>query len=85
MHILLIEDNLGDIALIKDYIEDQFSYSNITVARNYSESLTIINDTTSTFNIILLDLSLEDINGELLINEIVENEKIKCPVIVFGI
>ena len=55
MHILLIEDNLGDIALIKDYLAEEFPYSHITVARNYKESLVIISDTTTLFNIILLD------------------------------
>lgn len=82
IHILLIEDNLGDITLIKEYIDAQFSSSYITVARNYCESLVIISDTTTAFDIILLDLNLPDKNGELLVKEIIVNEKIKCPIII---
>ncbi|MDZ4795000.1 MAG: PAS domain S-box protein [Bacteroidota bacterium] len=80
--ILLIEDNLGDIVLIKDYIEEQFSSPQITVARNYKESLAILDDTTTSFDVIVLDLNLPDKTGDSLINAILSHPKIICPVIV---
>jgi len=82
IHILLIEDNLGDITLIKEYIEEQFSTAYVTVARNYKESLIILKDTPTPFDILLLDLNLPDKSGYTLINEIVAHIKIKCPVII---
>ena len=82
--ILLIEDNLGEVMLIKNYIEEQFTSTHITVARNYKETLKILSASSTSFDIILLDLSLPDKNGEPLINEIVAHPKIKCPVIILS-
>ncbi|MEO6550049.1 MAG: PAS domain S-box protein [Ferruginibacter sp.] len=79
---LIIEDNLGDIALIKEYVEEQFTSPHITVARSYKESLLVLDIAAASFDILLLDLSLPDKNGELLINEIIAHPKINCPVII---
>jgi PAS domain S-box-containing protein len=80
--ILLIEDNLGDVTLIKEYLEEQFSSPVITVARNYKEALIVLNDIHQSFDILLLDLSLPDKSGEPLINELITHQKIDCPVII---
>lgn len=80
--ILLIEDNLGDITLIKDYLEEQFSFPHISIARHYKELLAILADSPTSFDILLLDLNLPDKNGEALINEIVAHLKIACPIII---
>ena len=74
--ILLIEDNLGDVTLIKEYLEEQFSSPVITVARNYKEALIVLNDIHQSFDILLLDLSLPDKSGEPLINELITHQKI---------
>ncbi len=79
---LLIEDNLGDALLIKEYLTDQFSTSNVTIARNYKETLKILENKSLVFDTILLDLSLPDKDGESLITEIVSHPKILCPVII---
>ena len=81
-HILLIEDNLGDITLITEYIEEQFASPHIEVARNFKESMLILNDKAASFDIVLLDLSLPDKSGAPLINELIANTAIKCPVII---
>ncbi|CAN5362385.1 PAS domain-containing protein [soil metagenome] len=81
-NVLLIEDNLGDITLIKEYMEEQFTSPQITVARNYKELLAILADAPAPFDILLLDLSLPDKSGETLINEIVAHPKVECPVII---
>ena len=80
--ILLIEDNLGDITLIKDYLEEQFSSPIIKVARTYKESASIMSEVRHLFDIVLLDLSLPDKNGEALIQEILLSSQSCCPVII---
>ena len=83
-HILLIEDNLGDITLIQDYIEEQFASPYIEVARSFKESMSILNDKAASFHIILLDLSLPDKSGAPLINELLAHADITCPVIILS-
>lgn len=80
--ILLIEDNLGDITLIREYLEEQFSSPIITVARTYKESTSIMSEVRHSFDIVLLDLSLPDKNGESLIQEILLHSQSCCPVII---
>lgn len=82
LEFLLIEDNLGDVELMKDYIEELFPTPNITVARSYKEVMSVLKDNTPEFYIVLLDLSLPDKQGEPLINEILNHPKITCPVII---
>lgn len=81
-NILLIEDNLGDITLVKDFIEEQFTSPYIVVARNFKESISILADTTTSFDIILLDLSLPDKSGAPLISELIAQSSINCPIII---
>lgn len=82
IHILLIEDNLGDITLIMEYILEQFASPHIEVARSFKESMSILNEKAASFDIILLDLSLPDKSGAPLINELIVHPAIKCPVII---
>lgn len=82
IHILLIEDNLGDITLITDYLEEQYSSPQIEVARNFKEAVIVLNKQATTFDIILLDLSLPDKSGMPLISELIAHSAIKCPIII---
>ena len=82
LEFLLIEDNLGDVELMKDFIQELFPSPNITVARNYKELKSILKDHDTVYYVVLLDLSLPDKKGEPLINEILSHPKITCPVII---
>ena len=67
LNFLIIEDNLGDFTLIKDYLEEQFAFSKITHASNYTVAKSFLAEQRLQYDVILLDLSLPDKNGEALI------------------
>ncbi|MEO6127384.1 MAG: PAS domain S-box protein [Ferruginibacter sp.] len=80
--ILLIEDNLGDIVLIREYLEEQFISPDIEIARTYGEAASILSGSKQSFDVLLLDLSLPDKNGEELINGILSYSRTCCPIII---
>lgn len=73
--ILVIEDNIGDFILIKDYIEEQIESPKIINAKSYSEAINFLKEDTSFFDVVLLDLTLPDKGGESLITDIISY----CP------
>ncbi|MEO7924460.1 MAG: response regulator [Chitinophagaceae bacterium] len=80
-NILVIEDNMGDFALINEYLEEQIADLAISHARNFKETRDCLIEHGQCYDVILLDLSLPDKSGELLIKEI--NPLCpECPVIV---
>ncbi|APG59042.1 hypothetical protein LPB144_00865 [Christiangramia salexigens] len=79
-NILIIEDNPGDLLLIEDYIEDHILDPQLDYAATYEEAkkrLSLGKD----YDIILLDLTLPDLQGEALISEIVKQSN-NVPVII---
>jgi PAS domain S-box-containing protein len=80
-HILVIEDNPGDLLLIEDYLTEQIEKPIIEVAKNFNEASQSL-QTRKTFDIILLDLTLPDKSGRELIMEIIKVSG-DIPVIVF--
>jgi CheY-like chemotaxis protein len=62
--ILLIEDNAGDRLLIADYLEDNISRLHLVNADNYTEAVAVLSQSTPIFDVILLDLTLCDNNGD---------------------
>jgi len=64
--ILVIEDNPGDFVIVEDLLTEQISLPAITHVVNYNEAFDILAAGTI-FDIILLDLSLPDKNGQDLI------------------
>ncbi|MDB5202697.1 MAG: Signal transduction histidine-protein kinase/phosphatase DegS [Ferruginibacter sp.] len=80
LQILIVEDNAGDMALIQDYLRDEFPNIQIVPARNYTQALAALK-TLQSPDLILLDLSLPDNSGEDLVNGIISNCG-ECPVIV---
>ena len=80
-NILVIEDNAGDFTLINDYLEEQMSIPKITRVINFKEAKSILTKQETNYDVILLDLSLPDKNGETLIEEIILLSR-GCPVIV---
>lgn len=69
--ILVIEDNMGDFILINDYLDEQIVDLNVIHAKSFLEAKIIFEDKSNNFDVILLDLSLPDKNGEELILEII--------------
>ena len=58
---MLIEDNLGDIVLIKSMLDNKEDLFKVKIVESLEDSLKILNK--SDFDIILLDLGLPDSNG----------------------
>lgn len=78
--ILVIEDNSGDFLLVEEYLYDQIKSPEVHQAGTCKEACSILNANEG-FDIILLDLTLPDNDGEDLINEIVKLSK-RAPVII---
>jgi PAS domain S-box-containing protein len=68
--ILVIEDNPGDFVLVEDFLFEQIESPVIYRANTYSEAASILCTEESSFDVILLDLSLPDNTGEALIKDI---------------
>src|SRR6476660_1112678 len=70
LKILVIEDNYGDYVLIEDYLSESFiRKQKILHAKNFAAVKSIVTSNPD-IDVILLDLSLPDIEGEELIQEI---------------
>lgn len=77
--ILVIEDNPGDFALVEDFLYEHIVAPELIQATTYIAAKEILSN--HKFDIILLDLSLPDKTGEMLIGEIIELSQ-NAPVIV---
>ncbi|WP_339609303.1 histidine kinase [uncultured Planktosalinus sp.] len=67
--ILVVEDNMGDYILISEYLNECFEEPLIEQVKTFNEAKNILNDDTAKFDVILLDLSLPDDQGESLISK----------------
>ncbi len=67
--VLVIEDNTGDFTIVDDFLREQILNPFIIQAKNYKQALSILSESDIVFDIILLDLSLPDKNGQNLISE----------------
>ena len=80
VHILLVEDNEGDIILTLDAFEESKINTEISVARNGQEALDFLYKR-ATFteakkpDLILLDINLPIYNGHEVLKKIKENER----------
>jgi len=70
-HILVIEDNLGDYILVRDFLEDTILDPIIEHAGDYKTALSVFGDELQRFSAVFLDLSLPDKSGEELIKEVI--------------
>ena len=73
--ILVIEDNPGDFTLIEDYLREHIGSPQITHVEKFSEARSLLNSQKTSYDVILLDLSLPDKSGETLIIDI----NLLCP------
>lgn len=87
-HILLVEDNEGDILLTLDAFEESKFHSQVSVARNGQEALDFLNrqgefSGTQKADLILLDINIPIFSGHEVLEEIKRNENLKkIPVIM---
>lgn len=79
-HILLVEDNLGDAFLVEELLREKFMHPSLVHATNFKQARELLKDKTTDFDVILLDLTLPDKFGNLLITEILELAP-SCPII----
>ncbi|MCH7396721.1 response regulator [Belliella sp. DSM 107340] len=87
-HILLVEDNEGDILLTLDAFEESKMETQVSVARNGQEALDFLHQRNEYFNaqrpdLILLDINIPIFNGFEVLEQIKGDEKLKkIPVII---
>jgi CheY-like chemotaxis protein len=88
VEILLIEDNPGDIRLVKEVFKDAKLHNNLQVALDGEEAMKMLRQEGEYFkaprpDLILLDLNLPKKNGLEVLREIKDDEKLKCiPVVI---
>ncbi len=81
LSVLIIEDNLGDFILIEDYLLDKFKDITIEHCSNYFTAVEYLRNSDKIFSVILLDLSLSDMAGIQLINNIL-SYNFRIPIII---
>lgn len=69
--ILVIEDSPGDYMLIEDFLAEQIAFPVITHAVNFKEAAALSTNVPP-FDVILLDLTLPDKNGEDLVTQMLQ-------------
>ena len=68
-HLLVIEDNPGDLVLIEDYLSEQIEKPFIHTAKNFNEAAQVFTSGNH-YDVVLLDLTLPDKSGFDLIGSI---------------
>jgi len=85
VEILLIEDNPGDIRLIKEILKETNVHNNIQVAMDGEAALKLLfkEEMATRPDLILLDLNLPKIDGREILSEIKGDENLKSiPVVI---
>ena len=88
VHILLVEDNEGDILLTTEAFEESKINPKISIARNGQEALDFLYNTGSFVNserpdLILLDINMPILNGHEVLEKIKNDDELKkIPVIM---
>lgn len=78
-HVFLIEDNAGDILLIRSILREQGIPIRVHVARDGAEAMFMLAEERFKPDLILLDLNLPRISG----NWFLRRSKLEVPVVVF--
>lgn len=82
--ILVLEDNQGDYILVEDFLEETSIVNNVHWAKDFQTAVDILQDSTISIDIILLDLNLPDKDGEDLIIAVNKLSKNKPIIILTG-
>lgn len=77
---LVVEDNLGDYALVEDFLTEGFLNPSIINASNFKQAVQLLQTEETAFDLILLDLTLPDKSGQTLITEMLQTAS--CPIII---
>lgn len=67
--ILIIEDNPGDLLLVQDYLEEEIVNPTVFQAASFAEGCKVLQENHNEIDLVLLDLSLPDKQGEDLLND----------------
>lgn len=68
--ILIIEDNMGDFILIKDYLHDMMREPQITHCQTFKQAQAILQKPEKKFDMVLLDMYLPDKSGQALLDSV---------------
>lgn len=79
--VLVIEDNQGDFTLIEDFLIEKFKNIIINHCLDYKTAVEFLLSDKSVYNVILLDLHLNDMNGLELIENLLSHSS-KVPIII---
>lgn len=71
LKILLIEDNPGDQVLVSEFLQEEFSKLDLELSFNFKEAKELLTNQKTPYKIILLDLTLPDIDHDTLLKEII--------------
>lgn len=82
--ILVAEDNPGDFFLVEEYLDETILAPEITHVESYFEIEQQLKHGKNNFDIILLDLTLNDKKGEELINDVLKISKSIPTIILTG-
>ncbi|MBT30880.1 MAG: histidine kinase [Thalassobius sp.] len=80
-NILAIEDNLGDYVLMEEYITEYMAKASLIRAKSFKEAEEHLIENREKIQVIFLDLTLPDRNGEDLVKDMVKLAK-ELPIIV---
>lgn len=81
LHVLIIEDNPGDSILIEEYLVEGLDSPRFKKVGTFKEAKVELADNRSKYDVILLDLTLPDLSGEVLVKQIVDLSQ-NVPVVV---
>ncbi|MFN3529038.1 MAG: response regulator [Bacteroidia bacterium] len=70
--LLVIEDNPGDYVLIEDYLDEYILQCELTHCTTFRDAKAFLQAKTTAIDLILLDLSLPDLGGEMLIEKMLQ-------------
>lgn len=83
VHILLVEDNEGDIILTTEALKDANIRNEVSVAMDGEQALRMLHDATELPDLILLDINLPRLSGLEVLISIKNDERLKdIPVIM---
>jgi len=83
VHILLVEDNEGDIILTREALKEGKIKNEISVARDGEEALAFLKEASLLPDLVLLDINLPRMNGLELLTIIKQDDDLKkIPVIM---